>query len=230
MIASTIELDDPATTVTVTRRADARRLTLRVDPVTAEARVTAPPWAPASEIRMFLMRQADWLRRAQSKVPEAVTVEAGIALPVAGRLREVRQVPGRGARLAGDWITVGDHAAPGPQVAALLKMLARDALLPAVERHAAALGRRTRGLALRDTRSRWGSCSPKGALNFSWRLAMAPPRILDYVAAHEVAHLAELNHSPRFWAVVERLMPDYAPRRKWLKREGRELHRYRFEG
>jgi predicted metal-dependent hydrolase len=90
------------------------------------------------------------------------------------------------------------------------------------------LGRRYTRLTLRDTRSRWGSCSATGALSYSWRLILAPPRVLDYVAAHEVAHLAQMNHSPAFWAEVARLMPDYESPRAWLRREGSALHRYRF--
>ena len=157
---------------------------------------------------------------------------SGVSIPVAGVEREIRRVagPGRTARLSGGILTVGGTGPAGPPVAAWLKLRARDALLEAVGRHAAALGRPSGGVRLGDARTRWGSCSPRGTLSFSWRLAMAPPAILDYVAAHEVAHLAEMNHSPRFWAVVARLMPDYARRRKWLKTEGRALHRYRFEG
>ncbi len=229
-MASEIRLDDPETTVAVVRHRSARRLTLRVDPVSGAARVTAPPRATMSEIRMFLMRQGDWLRGAQSRIPEQVLVEDGALIPVAGVEHEIRRVEGapRVARLNGGILTVGGKGPAGPRVAEWLKLRARDALLPAVERHAAKLGRRARGITLKDTRSRWGSCSERGNLNFSWRLAMAPAPILDYVAAHEVAHLAEMNHSDRYWAVLERLMPDYEPRRAWLKKEGRYLHRFRF--
>ncbi len=94
----------------------------------------------------------------------------------------------------------------------------------------ALVGRPFHRLTLRDTRSRWGSCTVDGGLMYSWRLAMAPPEVLDYVAAHEVAHLVEMNHAPAFWAVVRRLVPDYAPRRAWLKQHGQRLHAYRFGG
>jgi predicted metal-dependent hydrolase len=108
-------------------------------------------------------------------------------------------------------------------------MLARDRLAAACDRHAQRLGRRPAALVLRDTRSRWGSCSAQGVLMFSWRLAMAPPAVLDYVAAHEVAHLAEMNHSRAFWATVARLLPDHAAPRAWLRAEGGALHRWRFD-
>ena len=112
--------------------------------------------------------------------------------------------------------------------AAWLRVLAGTRLRAACDRHAARLGRSWRALVLRDTRSRWGSCTHDGRLMFSWRLAMAPPEVLDYVAAHEVAHLAHMDHSPRFWATVETLLPDHAPQRAWLKMQGGALMMWRF--
>ncbi len=91
---------------------------------------------------------------------------------------------------------------------------------------AAAIGRRVAGLTVRDTRSRWGSCSPDGRLSYCWRLILTPDRVLDYVVAHEVAHLVELNHSRRFWAVVRDLCDHIAESRAWLKANGARLHRY----
>jgi len=82
---------------------------------------------------------------------------------------------------------------------------------------------------MRDPRSRWGSCTSAGALMFSWRLAMAPSRVLNYVALHEMAHLVEMNHSADFWALVEVHMPDYAVHRDWLRTHGSSLHRYMFD-
>ena len=117
----------------------------------------------------------------------------------------------------------------GPRVAALLKVRARDRLQPAARAYARKLGRRINAISLRDTTSRWGSCSSRGNLSFSWRLAMAPVEVQDYVAAHEAAHLVEMNHSDRYWATLAGIMPEYELHRCWLKREGRGLHAYRFE-
>ena len=114
------------------------------------------------------------------------------------------------------------------RVQAFLKAEARNDLAAASDRHAKALGRPFRKLTLRDTKSRWGSCSTQGDLMYSWRLVMAPPEVLDYVAAHEVAHLAEMNHSPAFWAVVERLFPNHAACRRWLRAHGQTLHQVSF--
>jgi len=91
---------------------------------------------------------------------------------------------------------------------------------------AARIGRDVTQITVRDTRSRWGSCSGRGNLSFSWRLIFAPERVIDYVVAHEVAHLAEMNHGPRFWRLVESLSPDSAVSRAWLKRHRSRLFSY----
>jgi len=96
----------------------------------------------------------------------------------------------------------------------------------AVRRHSANLGLPARKITMRDTTSRWGSCSASGSLNFSWRLIMAPNHVLDYLAAHEVAHLRHLNHSPAFWAVLATLSPDVSRAESWLKTHGGDLLRY----
>ncbi|WP_155326406.1 M48 family metallopeptidase, partial [Alkalilacustris brevis] len=111
-----------------------------------------------------------------------------------------------------------------------LRDAAEARLVPLCEGFAHRLGRQYGRISLRDVRSRWGSCSSAGNLMFSWRLVMAPPEVLAYVAAHEVAHLAEMNHSPAFWAQVTRLMPGWRDQRAWLRENGGELQSYRFEG
>jgi predicted metal-dependent hydrolase len=228
-----ITLDDPAVRVRLRITARARRFTLRLDPARMDAVLTMPPGVPLAEARMFLMRQSGWLARALARTPGPIRVGAGTILPVAGEEVEVclGDGPRRAPRLEPGRLVLGGGAAlaPGPRIAAFLKTRARDALVPAAQRYAAMLGRAPASVSLRDTGSRWGSCSAAGRLSFSWRLAMAPPEVLDYVAAHEAAHLAEMNHGARYWALVERLMPDYRDRRAWLKRDGRGLHRFRFE-
>ena len=102
---------------------------------------------------------------------------------------------------------------------------ARRDLEAAVARHAAHLGVRVRKITLRDTASRWGSCTSSGGLNFSWRLIMAVPFVLDYLAAHEVAHLLHMNHSPAFWKAVGSLSKDVSAAESWLKAHGTGLHR-----
>jgi predicted metal-dependent hydrolase len=232
MAETVLTLDESEVPVRLRVIPRARRFTLRLEPDGGGAVLTLPPGVPITEARMFLMRQSDWLARALARHPGRTAVGIGTKLPVAGRRVEVALCAGprRPPRIEADRLLVAGAGAPGPRIAAWLKLRARDALVPAARRYSAMLGREVTAVTLRDTRSRWGSCTSTGRLAFSWRLAMAPPDVLDYVAAHEAAHLVEMSHAPRFWAVVEKLMPDYRPRRAWLKREGRALHSFSFEG
>lgn len=219
----------PPVEVTLRRTARARRMSLRVSRLDGRVTLSVPPRARESEAMAFLQAQENWIRKALLNVVPSGAVALGDEIPVEGQL--LRLVPGKGRSLmvVGDELQVpGDAARAAVRVAAYLKHRARDRLALASDTYAHRIGRRYRTLTLRDTRSRWGSCTAEAGLMYSWRLIMAPPLVLDYVAAHEVAHLAEMNHSSRFWAIVADLMPDYERHRRWLKTKGHALHSYRF--
>ena len=220
----------PPVEVILKRSARARRISLRVSSVDGRVTLTLPDHVSEREGLAFADEKAGWLRgHLAARTPE-VAVGFGVALPVAGRLREVVPGTGRGVRLDEDALRVpGAPDRVGARVQAFLKTLARDRLAAASDRYAARLGQAYGRLTLRDTRSRWGSCTADGGLMYSWRLIMAPETVLDYVAAHEVAHLAEMNHSPAYWKVVARIHGPHEAQRSWLRREGSDLHRYRFD-
>jgi predicted metal-dependent hydrolase len=163
-----------------------------------------------------------------ARTPTVETVRPGARLPVDGREVEITPGSGRGVRLEADRLLAPERRTGGA-VAGWLKLRARESFLAEAGAAAERLGRRHGRVTLRDTRSRWGSCSASGDLSFSWRLAMAPPEVRRYVALHEAAHLVEMNHSPRFWALVASLCPDYRAHRGWLRRHGAGLHRFRFD-
>lgn len=220
---------NPPVLLTLRRSARARRLSLRVSGLDGAVTLTVPHGVSEAEALGFAHSREDWLRRTLASHPGRVDVEPGVALPVEGEMRRIVPGAGRQVRLDRDTVLVpGPGESLGPRLRAWLKARARDRLAAASDMHAARLGRGYSRLTLRDTRSRWGSCSSRGGLSYSWRLILAPPEVLDYVAAHEVAHLAEMNHSPAFWAVVARLLPEYEAPRAWLRHEGAGLHRYRF--
>lgn len=220
---------DPPLEITLRRSARARRYSLRVSQLDGRVTLTLPHRAPVAEGLAFVREKEGWIRGHLARRPEDQGVTLGGSVPYRGRALPVLAGPGRAPRFEEGALVVPGAADRVPaRVMAFLKTEARAALCEAADRHAAALGRRYRGLTLRDTRSRWGSCSAEGDLMFSWRLIMAPPEVLDYVAAHEVAHLAQMNHSPAFWAVVGRLMPGYDAPRAWLRANGSALHRVRF--
>ena len=221
----------PKVEIMLRRSAQAKRFSLRVSRLDGKVTLTLPKRAREQEALAFLAAQEGWLRGVLSAMPEASVqpVVLGGQIPVLGEMLHITTALGRGVRAGEGLLLVpGGEAHAATKVAAYLKALARDRLSEASTRYAAQVGRKYSRLVLRDTRSRWGSCSHDGTLMYSWRLAMAPLQVLDYVAAHEVAHLVEMNHSPDFWAVVSGLRPDWKQARDWLRHEGQSLQRYRF--
>jgi predicted metal-dependent hydrolase len=213
---------EPPVTVALRRSARARRVSLRVSGTDGRATLTLPRRGSLPEALAFLREREGWLRGHLSRVPPARPAGLGTPVPVEGEERLLLPSPDRRVRLAPGELHVPDR--PGAAERAL-RALARERLVAACARHAGRLGRAHGRITLRDPRSRWGSCSSRGDLMFSWRLVMAPPGVLDYVAAHEVAHLERMDHSPAFWAVVARLRPDFAEARDWLREHGAALHR-----
>lgn len=222
--------DNPPIAVTLRRSAQARRLSLRISSLDGRVTLTLPQAVPEAEGLAFLRSREGWLRKHLSAQGERVVVGPGARVPVEGGLHEVRTGRGRSVRQAEGILWV-----PGPEerVAARLKgwlkARARDRLAEASDLYAGRLGKGYSRLTLRDTRSRWGSCTHDGGLMFSWRLILGHREVLDYVAAHEVAHLRHMDHSPAFWTQVEALYGDWRGPRKWLKDHGAELHRYKFD-
>lgn len=217
--------------------ASARRFTLRVRAATQDVVLTMPSRGSLSEAKLFAYRNAGWIGAKLRRLPEKIPFEPGALIPLRGILHEIAHLPERRGVV---WIEPGWPQAGGapllgvageaPFVARrvrdyLVKEATRD-IETAVAIHAQKLGVTARKITLRDTTSRWGSCSSSGALSFSWRLIMAPCYVLDYLAAHETAHLLHMNHSRAFWAAVARLTPEVARAEAWLKAYGSSLLRF----
>lgn len=204
-------------------------MTLRVSSLDGSITLTVPKRVRERELRAFLEEREGWLREATGRIPDQELVRPGSRLPVDGRAVEIVVGEGHCVVLNDTSLLVpGPPERMGARVLGWLKTRARDIAAEAADRYAAEVGRPVTRLTLRDTRSRWGSCTSEGHVMLSWRLAMAPRAVFDYVIAHEVAHLVEMNHSSAYWAVVDRLYPGWEAQRSWLRREGASLHRYRF--
>ena len=215
--------------VTIRRHMAARRLTLRVDGTTGAAWVSAPLWVSDVDVRRFVDRHAGWLADRRARVPGRILFQDGASIPVLGTPHRVRATAGRGRpveRTDGELLVSGDPAHLSRRLTDYLRDEARRVLSDRARAKAAEVGRRVGRVTIRDTRSRWGSCAANGRMSFCWRLILAPDRVLDYVVAHEVAHLVEMNHSPAFWALCRRLCDDVDGARHWLRQYGGTLHRY----
>jgi predicted metal-dependent hydrolase len=232
------ETDRIGAPVEVRRHPAARRLTLRVSRTRRAVIVTLPVQCGIEEAGSFLTRNLDWVRERLDSLPAPIPFRDGMLIPLRGVAHRVvmpGEIPRRRVVRRIDAHPFHELHAPGDLAAAVKRLElwfskeARTDLEDRVAWHARRLAVKPNRLTIRDQTSRWGSCSTTGALSFSWRLVLAPPAILDYVAAHEVAHLREMNHGPRFWALVRQTCPDMDDAKNWLRIYGMDLHRYGVE-
>lgn len=228
-----LKIDGRLLEVRVRLNPRARRMIVKVNPATGEISVTAPSRRGLDHALEFARREHAWIIEQLAKAPGPVALTPGETLPFRGQghaIRAAARGPAPVWREDGAIWVRGDAAHAPRRVLDFLKHQARAACEARVLFHAARLGVKASRITVRDTATRWGSCSSARSLSFSWRLIMAPDFVLDYVVAHEVAHLKEMNHSPRFWAHVRHLVPDHETPQAWLRQHGRELQRYGLVG
>ncbi|HEX3884142.1 MAG TPA: SprT family zinc-dependent metalloprotease [Stellaceae bacterium] len=225
--AAELDLGAP---VAIRLSARARRISLRVTGGERGVELVLPRAASIEAGLTFLVQQRGWVAARVAALPAPAPFVDGAIVPVRGVPHLIRHEAARGAppvAIAEGEIRVGgDPAHIGRRVRDHLVRLAREELSARARACAERLGRKIGRIGVRDPSSRWGSCSSAGNLSFSWRLVMAPDAVIDYVVAHEVAHLAEMNHSARFWRLVETLAPDSAAPRAWLRRHRQRLLSY----
>jgi hypothetical protein len=228
-----IAFDGAIYPVQLRRHRQARRYTLRVHATDRTVVLTMPVRGSVKEARAFAERNGGWIAARLKRLPQPIPFADGLELPLRG-------VPHRIAHRAGArgtvWVEAGDAmpllcVAGEPahltrRVRDFLKREAKRDLEAASRRYAAALGVAVKRVSVRDQSSRWGSCTAAGVLSYSWRLILSPPAVLDYLAAHEVAHLVEMNHSRKFWRVVAGICPEWQRAKGWLNAQGAALHRY----
>jgi predicted metal-dependent hydrolase len=224
--------------VRVRRHRLARRYTLRIVAPAREVVLTIPPRGSLKEAREFAQKHGGWIAARLGRLPEVVRFADDILVPLRGVPHRIVHRPGMRGTV---WIetngaeepllcVAGQAAHVDRRIGDFLRREARRDLEAASLRFAGLLGVAVRRVAVRDQASRWGSCSSTGVLSYSWRLILAPPFVLNYLAAHEVAHLAEMNHSARFWRLVQHLCPDHRRAKVWLDVHGSDLHRYGLTG
>ncbi len=226
-----LEVDGKNLSVAVVENDRAKRLTLRIVPSGDGLKVTTPSHVGDDEVHDFVNRNRHWVAVKLSKMPERVKLEAGSMIPLHGVDHELIAT-GKNRGVVESVVIDGRHLlyVPGDKVNISRKLVdwmkreARYELNKAVAGHAAKIGVRPRQIRITDTTSRWGSCSSNRVLSFSWRIIMAPPGVLDYLAAHETAHLVEMNHSERFWDLTKRLCPETDRHKQWLRKNGAKLH------
>jgi predicted metal-dependent hydrolase len=219
--------------VNVRRHRQACRYTLRIHAASREVVLTMPPRGSVRQAREFAQKHGSWIASRIRRMPVAAPFAHGTLLPLRGLEHRIDHRPGARGSV---WVeaqtgerllcVAGDEPHLPRRVRDYLKREAKRDLEVASRLAAQALGVRIKRVSVRDQSSRWGSCSSTGVLSYSWRLILAPPFVLDYLAAHEVAHLIEMNHSRRFWRLVEGICPDMGRAKAWLDAHSADLHRY----
>ncbi|MDP6704824.1 MAG: M48 family metallopeptidase [Alphaproteobacteria bacterium] len=206
----------------------ARRISLKLDPASGQVVLVLPSARARRRGLEFARGHGEWILAELAKLSPRIGFEDGARIPYLDRPHTIRHVGGRGTveRRADEIHVAGAPEHTPRRVADWLRQEARRLLTDGAFAKAEAIGARPGRITIRDPRTRWGSCAASGALSFSWRLVLAPESVLDYVVAHEVAHLREAHHGPAFWALARRLHADVDTSRAWLKVNGAGLHRY----
>ncbi|MCE9648236.1 MAG: M48 family metallopeptidase [Parvibaculum sp.] len=240
-----LDIDGRTVPITAFHNPRARRIIVRVDLAAGSVQVTSPSRRGMAKALLFAHEQRAWIAERLEHVPPPVPFKNGAHIPFKGREHIVRHVGTRRAEAEGRgpvWRVRAADTGGLPEICVTghisflqrrvtdwLRAQAREELTGRALAHAEAFDVRPSRITLRDQTSRWGSCSHTRALSFSWRLIMAPPHVLDYVAAHEVAHLRHMNHGARFWSLVGDAIPGYESAKTWLEVHGPGLHRYGFD-
>ena len=225
----TMKIGNPPISISVGQSKIAKNYSIRISNNNGGVKLTIPRNGTCQQALEFAKSRENWIREKLSNQLPEITPCYGSVLLYQGKKLIIQQSETKNIYQHENEIFI-----PGPlekisgKIKGYLKVKARDHLDFSSRKYSDLLGKSYKRITIRDTRSRWGSCTSDGNLMYSWRLIMAPPNVLDYVTAHEVAHLSHLNHSEEFWNTVEFLMPDFKNYKDWLKSNGQLLHRYRF--
>jgi predicted metal-dependent hydrolase len=228
-ISQALDLHGRSVPLAVQWNKRARRLTVTVDHTLRQVRLVLPRHVDLDEGLAFCERNGDWIVNNLAKLPTPVPFAHGSSLPILGETLEIVHLPDarRGVwREDGKLYVSGREEHLARRVTDFLRALTLEWVQERVKEKSAMIGREARRITLRESRTRWGSCTPGGDLSFCWRLLFAPDSVFDYVVAHEVAHLVHLNHSQRFWKLCQRLAGETMGPRRWLVRHGQTLWRY----
>ena len=221
--------DEPDLEIFLRQNNNSRRITLRISALDGKITITGPNYLDFAEFKKFAESKKSWLKSKREFFEPPIFISEGMEIPISGTNTKILFSDVQEPKKVNGILFVSKEKPVSTQVKKYLKEIGRIHLAYICKEFAERLGSKVHKITLRDTRSRWGSCSNDAKLMFSWRLIMAPEDILAYVAAHEVAHLKHMNHSKDFWETVEYLFGPYKKERAWLKQNGPSLHRYKFE-
>ncbi|MDA1237370.1 MAG: SprT family zinc-dependent metalloprotease [Proteobacteria bacterium] len=226
-ILKSIMIGTPEIEIFIRQSSRSRKISLKLSRFDNKVYLTVPNEGFIGQAEEFAREKEIWVRKQLNSLPSAIRIKPGVFITIDGVPRRVSISEMRCVSLSdSDLIIPFNDNKFEVRVKVFLIELARQRFLELTEFYSLKIGRNFKSITLRDTKSRWGSCSIEGNLMYSWRLIFAPKEVLEYLVVHEICHLEEMNHSERFWNRVESLMPDFKTNREWLKVNGSELHRY----
>lgn len=220
----------PGLNLKISKRA--RRMALRLDSASRTVNLVVPERFSIRKAEAFALAHREWIGAKLATLPAPVGFENGAVIPVLGQDRVLEICYDSTLKKTNiildknNIIVFTNQGDPAPRIARFLRNEALDTFTNLAREKAAGIGQSVNTVQVRNTKSRWGSCAPDGRLSFSWRLVFAPWEAMDYVVAHEVAHLVHMNHSKRFWALCADLSEDYSTGKKWMRTHGHSLMRY----
>ncbi|NCT40635.1 MAG: M48 family metallopeptidase [Alphaproteobacteria bacterium] len=218
--------------IQIKHSARARRVALRLDPIERVFHLVVPKGVSMRKAAAFAEGQERWMQEKLSALPPKVSFAHGTIIPILGQRSEIRVHYEPDLKVTKILLEDGilhvrtNKDDPSGRIERFLKAMIKDELSILSHEKVARIGKTISSVSVRDTKSRWGSCSSDNALSYSWRLVFAPPEAFDYVVAHEVAHLRHLNHSKQFWDLCAQLSDQYDEGKYWMKAHGNELMRY----
>lgn len=223
-----IDIGDTRLPIIITKRRTSRRLVVRYQPLKKSLSLTLPQATSIKQGLHFVNEKRGWIARQLLQYENAPSFSDGGVIPIFGKDIKIEHVGGRGTVTEAEGVLQihGDIEFMARRVKKYLIGRLKSEIVMLAKNNAEKLGVKTGSITLRDTSSRWGSCSFDGNLSFSWRLVFAPYEVLAYVVAHEVTHIREHNHSPRFWNLLESIYPGYEAAENWLKKNGKSLYSY----
>lgn len=225
-----IQISDVTVNIHVRENPRSKRLSMKLHPIHDVVHLSKPPHAGQNDIIKFLEKSRGWLMKVIQHQGTNIPFLEGNAIPVLGEQHVISygyaETPSIAHKEKSLHVKGFDPIIVPGLVRDWLRTHAFRYISDTSQRFADQIGKEIGTITIKDTKSRWGSCTRSGNLAYSWRLVLAPESVAEYVCAHEVAHLIEMNHSPRFWKIVEQLCPDYVSQKSWLKANGKTLFKY----
>lgn len=210
----------------------AKRMALRLDPQSRTIQLVVPKRASMKTAYLFAEQNKDWIREKLRDLPRQIPFKDGEILPILGRDRKIIVLYNPALKTTDiqlkkdELLVLTNKTDPSVRIKRFLIELARERLTELALEKSSLLRRRLTDVQVKDTRSRWGSCTEDGRISFSWRLIFAPTKAFDYVVAHECGHLCHMDHSENFWKVCEKISRNYEEGKEWMQLNGHRLMRF----